>query len=406
MADLLNDTRRSVAGRRRERETDITESHYLLLELGTQEPVMQHCIKTLQGICLAQGVKLKKKGVHDQNEETKQWDSQATTQFQDHIDKYFVPFCEEALRCFFICGFVPWHLRRLESTGDLVPEVLPLGTFTWRCALKTELDKQKEMQKASMARNHQGSLRISYLPAIVDPIHDRKGTGHWGNKWNTSDNTFSSDTPAVRRLGDGGEDDGDGVDRRNIGNPDGNRRVRMDMQTKYVQYRVHVTEGGMRDEEVFIYEYIPARYDISVNSVMYASVTSPISHLIVDYKNLRQAQIRRSHADAWNTQAHLITTYKPGSSNNNIPEWKGFNFGHQDRDPRTLAPECNPLAMLFDTAGENEVTNRDAIIKRQVIQMRPHDPVVYTLPKHTDVVQAADLKPVEDLPFLLEKYSR
>lgn len=32
---------------------------------------------------------------------------------------------------------------------------------------------------------------------------------------------------------------------------------------------------------------------------MYATVVSPIAHLLVDYKNLRQAQIRRSHADAW-----------------------------------------------------------------------------------------------------------
>ena len=35
-----------------------------------QEPVMQHCLKTLQGICLAQGVKLLAKGVHDQDPDT------------------------------------------------------------------------------------------------------------------------------------------------------------------------------------------------------------------------------------------------------------------------------------------------------------------------------------------------
>ena len=52
--------------RKRSRDMDIAESYYLLLELGTQEPVLQHCIKTLQGICLSQGVKLAKKGTHDQ----------------------------------------------------------------------------------------------------------------------------------------------------------------------------------------------------------------------------------------------------------------------------------------------------------------------------------------------------
>lgn len=54
------------AYRKRCRSMDISESFYLLLELGTQDPVMQHCIKTLQGICLAQGIKLATKGMHDQ----------------------------------------------------------------------------------------------------------------------------------------------------------------------------------------------------------------------------------------------------------------------------------------------------------------------------------------------------
>jgi hypothetical protein len=52
--------------RKRCRSMDISESFYLLLELGTHDPVMQHCIKTLQGICLAQGIKLASKGMHDQ----------------------------------------------------------------------------------------------------------------------------------------------------------------------------------------------------------------------------------------------------------------------------------------------------------------------------------------------------
>lgn len=56
----------SAMNRQRSRDMDMAESHYLLLELGTQEPVLQHCLKTLQGICLSQGVKLAKKGTHDQ----------------------------------------------------------------------------------------------------------------------------------------------------------------------------------------------------------------------------------------------------------------------------------------------------------------------------------------------------
>ena len=43
-----------ATSRQRSRDLDVAESYYLLLELATQEPVLQHCLKTLQGICLSQ----------------------------------------------------------------------------------------------------------------------------------------------------------------------------------------------------------------------------------------------------------------------------------------------------------------------------------------------------------------
>lgn len=73
---------------------------------------------------------------------------------------------------------------------------------------------------------------------------------------------------------------------------------------------------------------------------------------------------------------------------------------------RCPRPDGNPLLTLFDMHGESEVFNRDHIIRRQVMQGKPHDPVVYTLPKHSELEQQVDLKPVEDMGFLLEKYSR
>lgn len=111
-------------------------------------------------------------------------------------------------------------------------------------------------------------------------------------------------------------------------------------------------------------------------------------------------------ADAWNTQAHLVTTYKPGNASNSIPEWKGFNYGAGEQDLVCPRADGNPLLTLFDTHGESEVTSRDQIIRRQVMQGKPHDPVVYTLPKHSELEAQVDLKPVEDVGFLLEKYSR
>ena len=80
----------------------------------------------------------------------------------------------------------------------------------------------------------------------------------------------------------------------------------------HVAYRVQITSPlDVKDEDIEIYAYTPPSLDVSVNSMLYATVPSPLSHVLIDYKNLRQAQIRRSHADAWNTTAKLICSFKP-----------------------------------------------------------------------------------------------
>lgn len=79
-----------------------------------------------------------------------------------------------------------------------------------------------------------------------------------------------------------------------------------------VSYRVQITAPlDVKDGEVEIYPHTPPSLDVSVNSMLYATVPSPLAHVLIDYKNLRQAQIRRSHADAWNTTAKLICSFKP-----------------------------------------------------------------------------------------------
>ena len=52
-------------------------------------------------------------------------------------------------------------------------------------------------------------------------------------------------------------------------------------------------------------------YNVSVNAITCATVPSPLAHILMDYKNLRIAQIRWSYADAWNTTAHIISTFRP-----------------------------------------------------------------------------------------------
>lgn len=84
-----------------------------------------------------------------------------------------------------------------------------------------------------------------------------------------------------------------------------------DDDTRMVVYRVTPNAGGWKEADIEVYVFQPPALDISMNSLLHATVPSPLSHILVDYKNLRQAQIRRSNADAWNTTAKIISTFEP-----------------------------------------------------------------------------------------------
>ena len=54
----------------------------------------------------------------------------ATPQFENHIRRYFLPFCRDAIQSFLAVGFAPYRLRKLRD-GCQVPEILPIGTYSW-----------------------------------------------------------------------------------------------------------------------------------------------------------------------------------------------------------------------------------------------------------------------------------
>ncbi len=94
------------------------KSYSLLLELCSQEPTLQSCFKIIESTCLARGIMLQIGG------------KEPSEEFRRFVCRHYLPFAESAIRYFFVLGFVPWRLRKL-STGDVVPEVIPLGMFTW-----------------------------------------------------------------------------------------------------------------------------------------------------------------------------------------------------------------------------------------------------------------------------------
>jgi len=186
--------------------------------------------------------------------------------FQRFLDDHYLPFCRAAIRAMFTYGFVPWRTRRLGK-GDEVPEVLPPGTFSWH----TEVGPEEQARAPHSGHHHQH--------------HQKK-----------------------RRRSEPSE--------QPIGLDDDDSRL--------VIYRITPSAGGVREEDVSIYISTPPALDVSANSCLYATVPSPLSYLLTDYKNLREAQKRRSHADAWNTTARIVSTFKP--SLRQVSSWFFFGF--------------------------------------------------------------------------------
>ena len=171
-----------------------------------------------------------------------------------------------------------------------------------------------------------------------------------------------------------------------------------------VTYRVKVTAPlDFKDEDVNVFVFVPPALDVSIYSMLYASVPSPLSHVLVDYKNMRQAQIRRSHADAWNTTAKLICKFKPTVRVQEDPTSSLMDFA----DDSYLTSGMYGGMPLFAQLAATNLWSRDAQIRKQ-FETAPgtHQPDVFTLPRDHEVHQQPMLEPCEDLEFLLRKFQR
>jgi hypothetical protein len=102
----------------RQKARDIAESYRLLLELLASEPFIQECFQLIENMCLSREIAFTVAG------------RPPTAEFSAFVNRHCYRFLRSAMRQAQGLGFVAWCVRKLPS-GDKVPEVLPLGTFTW-----------------------------------------------------------------------------------------------------------------------------------------------------------------------------------------------------------------------------------------------------------------------------------
>jgi hypothetical protein len=285
-----------MAKRSRSRAEEYRESYSLLLELVHQEPTFTHAFRIIQTQVLQGEMKLLVDG------------HPATPAFMRFSRQHYIPFCRDAIKAMFTYGFVPWQFRIIQS-GDLVPEVLPAGTFTWSIIQSNQANKECDY-------GDDASKSLLYDIKLVN-------TGH-----------------------------------------------------------------STKREDIYIFEVTQPTWNIAQGSQLRSCYPSPLSHIVADYKNMRTAMINRAHADAWNTQAHIITKQQS----------KTFQ---QDPTATFLEAGMNTNNQYTYEKAQLQLHTRDQDIQEMFTKKAtPHMPYLYTLPMDISLETAPQLNPCEDIPFL------
>jgi hypothetical protein len=390
------------------RAIDIAQSRSLLLELGLYEPNVTTCMQIISNACLGEDIiiEINKNPVN--------------REFQAHLNHHYQTFCYEAIRCMFMYGFVPWHPRKLAS-GDVIPAILPHGTFTW--TVKTFDENDMRIHKDNVSRltrtnksappgeGHSSYRSNAHAPSgrqRPDQPHGKYTAGGYVTdksrpvvKSHTQPDAFVDHNRKRER-----EKEEVGKDKDEKGKETNKAKVESYMKrwdhlalpysdngSKEVQYVIELAHTSIDPEDVFVFDTTEPVLNVTTNSVLHASVPSPLAHLLVDYRNLRDAQIRRSHADAWNTTARIFTSCTPPTLPNSEPT-NSYLYYETGSDRSRL------------TAGKSYMESRHRELEAQITQPANHIPSLYNLPVHHKLEQLSDLKPCEDIEFLLEKFRR
>jgi hypothetical protein len=264
------------------RSRDLAESYHLLLELITSEPFLQECFQLIENMCLSRDLDFTING------------QPPSSEFKTFVDIHYHAFLSNAMRQAQGLGFIVWCVRKLPS-GDLIPEVLPLGSFSW----------------------------------VVEP------------------------------------------------DPTGQRSLR---------YKVKLI--SIKEVPFEVTEWVQPNLNVNENSIIHATVQTPLSHLIEEYRILRETMKRYHHADAWNTTARIVVSSDP----------KQFNH---EASQREVFETLDFLKGAMETKRKHTVS---AVEEAFQTHHSNHREMVYELPPHHHIEPMPVLKPVVDIDFMTRKF--
>jgi hypothetical protein len=126
------------------------------------EPTIQMAVRTLQSHCLLGGLQLRFGGA-----------TPPTPSFSQHLHRYFLPFCRDAIQSFLTVGFAAYRIRFNEK-GAKIPEILPLGTYTWQVARSNQglnATPWSEIGKAPSESSQKQDDKVDNQPLLRYVVH-------------------------------------------------------------------------------------------------------------------------------------------------------------------------------------------------------------------------------------------
>ena len=313
------------------------EDHTACLNtIVTREPMMQYVIDLLNNLCLKRGVSISIAATKPDKE------------FQAFFEENFVSILPSVLRYKLYCGFLPWILHQHPVTGDKMPMLLPLGSFSWHVRTKPMDNQGKKKSKTSSS---------------------------WGIKSPESEYEEMSS----------------------------NNNMDYNCATEFVVS----SEIGCGKERINVINLIDPML-ISINMGGHAnsvgqSEYSPLYVAMQKYLALDMAQQRRCYADDWNCTARLFTTKTPPSAVNERAGRDEIPYG------TTRFQQAQMPSGFFTYDNQKLQYQRTASIVQDALEQpagknSDHVPAVYSLPAHYNLVQPPDLKPLLDVELLERQY--
>lgn len=103
--------------------------------LVEKEPVFMMCNNLVNSLCLGKGVKCSIRF------------SKPSQNFEMFFAQYFVSTLQQVQKYKLFCGFLPFVKKRLPKSGDYIPVLLPVGSFSWHTE-PISSDDQKKVNKS------------------------------------------------------------------------------------------------------------------------------------------------------------------------------------------------------------------------------------------------------------------